>query len=90
MWERSSGSSLHRTQSSPTWKAVLVTVCAYFVPHSAEGSIERTSEALLSLVGTALQVPEALRAEAGFQASKVSAAGGHISEQNSRGVPLNF
>eukprot|EP00971_Amphidinium_carterae_P122596 2427278-Amphidinium_carterae.1 len=47
-------------------------VSADFVPHvySTEGSVEGTSEALLCLVSTALQVSEALRAEAGFQASK--------------------
>eukprot|EP00971_Amphidinium_carterae_P090275 1787375-Amphidinium_carterae.1 len=55
-------------------------VSANFVPHSTKGSVENTSEALLSLVGTALEVSNVLRAESGFQASKVSAASGHLRE----------
>eukprot|EP00971_Amphidinium_carterae_P224976 4462952-Amphidinium_carterae.1 len=37
-----------------------------FMPHSTKRSIESTSKAVLSFVGTSLQVTKALCAEAGF------------------------
>eukprot|EP00971_Amphidinium_carterae_P309242 6145266-Amphidinium_carterae.1 len=49
MWERSSGSSLHRTQSSPTWKAVLVRTSCHTPPREALNALLKLSSVLLAL-----------------------------------------
>eukprot|EP00971_Amphidinium_carterae_P231555 4595525-Amphidinium_carterae.1 len=54
-------------------------VRAHFMPNSTNGSVESTSEVVLSSVGTTFQVPETLCAEAGFQAPKVRATSRHFS-----------
>eukprot|EP00971_Amphidinium_carterae_P094904 1877836-Amphidinium_carterae.1 len=54
------------------------TICAYLMPDSSNS------------IGTALQVPVALCAEAGFQASKIWASSRHLCKQGPCGVPLDL
>eukprot|EP00971_Amphidinium_carterae_P316972 6301313-Amphidinium_carterae.1 len=58
MWERSSGSSLHLTQSSPTEKALM--------PNPSKSGVESAAKAVLRSVSAALQLSKGLSAEAGY------------------------
>eukprot|EP00971_Amphidinium_carterae_P316665 6294470-Amphidinium_carterae.1 len=65
-------------------------ISAHFVPNASKCRIERTAKAILSAIGTALQVPVALSAKAGFQASKVRTTSGDLRQQVFSRVPLDF
>eukprot|EP00971_Amphidinium_carterae_P059829 1183550-Amphidinium_carterae.1 len=58
MWERSSGSSLQRTQSSLSYMEGAIST--HLMPDASQRGVKRTTKAVLSSVGTAFQVSKAL------------------------------
>eukprot|EP00971_Amphidinium_carterae_P099655 1970988-Amphidinium_carterae.1 len=54
------------------------TISAHLMPDASKRSIKGASKAVLCTVGTTFQMSIALRAETGFQASKVWPSGGNF------------
>eukprot|EP00971_Amphidinium_carterae_P266222 5280672-Amphidinium_carterae.1 len=65
-------------------------ISVHLMPNPSKRGVKGASKAVLSSVSTTLQVSVALRAEAGFQASKVRPSRRYLGKQRTSRVPLDL
>eukprot|EP00971_Amphidinium_carterae_P097974 1938489-Amphidinium_carterae.1 len=66
------------------------TIRTDFMPDPSKGGVEGTTKAVFCSVGTLLQVPVTLGAEAGLQTTKIRTMLRNSSKQRTSRVPLDF